>query len=249
MKGFNYNRAKPYLLVTGVFLIFVFMLIVILDQWIIPLLVHNIEKVRVPNVIGQSYERAIKILEDNNLKYKIHLEQYNDEYPENVIINQTPKPNIFVKSGRQILLTISKGSMNVKMPYVINMPLRNARLELMKIGAYINRINYVHNDSIGADTVIAQSIRPGQSINSRDEITLTVSKGAIANIKVPMLTGKTLHEVEEILSNLGLELGNIKNTYDEIFEETFIRNTVVSQYPQAGELVPKNTKVDVTIFR
>ncbi len=238
-----------YLIALIGFLFFIFILTVIFDQWIMPSYVREIEKVKVPNVIGIDYEKARQILEDYNLEYKIFLEQYNDEYPENVVINQTPKPNIYVKSGRQILLTISKGAIKVKMPYVVNMPLRQARLELMKNGVYISRINYVNNDSIGIDTVIAQSVSQGQSVNSKAEIILTVSKGPLANVKVPMLTGKTLKEVEDILSELGLELGTVTNTYDEIFEATFIRNTVVSQFPQAGEFVPKNSKIDITIFR
>lgn len=239
----------PHAYIFGGFCLSLLIIFMILDSWILPAIIHSGNKVQVPNVTGISLIDAKAQLESLGLQYKIFTEQHNDEYPENYVINQNPKPYRIVKSGRHINLTISKGGEPVVMPNIALRPLRNARVALMERGLYIGNIDYVFSDSVGVDTVISQNIRPGKTITFGTYVNLVVSKGLEAEIEVPNLTGKTLAEIEKILEASNLQLGNISNTYDEIYAATYLRNTVVGQFPQPGNIVVKNTKVDITFFR
>ncbi|ROL62028.1 PASTA domain-containing protein [Bacteroidetes/Chlorobi group bacterium ChocPot_Mid] len=240
---------KPHAYIFGGFCVSLLIIFFILDSWILPAWIHGGEIVTVPDVTGLPLHEAQAKLEQAGLNYHIYTEQNNDEYPENYVINQNPKPKRMVKSGRHINLTISKGGEPVIMPNIMFKPLRYARVALMERGLYIGNIEYVFSDSVGVDTVISQNIRPGKTISFGDYVNLVVSKGMEAEIEVPNLTGKTLAEVEAILEASNLQLGTINSTYDEIYAATYLRNTVVGQFPSPGNVVVKNTKIDITFFR
>ncbi len=243
---------KKHLPLIGAFagyLAFILILVIILDSLILPAVIHNSEKVSAPNVIGLTLDEAENKLEESNLDYRIAAEQYNERYDDNCVINQNPKPDEVVKTGRHINLIVSKGGETVRMPYVCQRTTRYARVTLMKRGLFLGNINYVYNDSIGADTVIKQSVPSGKEIAYGSYVDIQVSKGLKAEIKVPNLIGKTIIEAEETLQKKNLQLGIVSNTYDEIYGATYMRNTIVDQFPQPGELVSQNTKIDVTTFR
>lgn len=240
---------KPHAIIFGGFCLSLLFIFILLDSFILPAMIHNVDKVEVPDVTGLPLHEAKAKLEQSDLNYNIITEQHNDEYPENYVINQNPKPKRIVKSGRHINLTISMGGEPVTMPNIMFKPLRYARVALMERGLYLGNIEYVFSDSIGVDTVISQNTRPGRTVRFGDYVNLVVSKGLEAEIEVPNLTGKTLNEVEEILESSNLQLGTINSTYDEIYAATYLRNTVVGQFPPPGNIVVKQTKIDITFFR
>jgi eukaryotic-like serine/threonine-protein kinase len=249
MKNKNGKKYLPYLWIFIGFCAFWIIVFIIIDSYILPSAIHNINKTEVPDVKGLSLKEAKTKIESHDLKYKIVNEQYNEEYPKGHIINQSPKARSIVKEKRHINLTVSKGGEIVIMPNITKRSLRFARVNLMQRGLYIGNIDYVFSDSIGVDTIISQSHSPGKQVPFGSYINLVVSKGLEAEIEVPNLTGKTLTQAEQLLESLELELGIISSTYDEIYAATYFRNTIVDQFPQPGELVTKNTKVDITIFR
>jgi serine/threonine-protein kinase len=245
----KFKKYLPYIGISGGVLGALLLLFILIDWVILPWMILDDESVTVPNVIGKKYSQAQTILEDEGLNYKRFIEQFSDDHPINTVINQSPKPNTVVKSGRHILLTVSKGGEAVSMPDIIRKPLRTARVELMKVGLYIGNIEYNFHDSIGPDSVISQSIRGGNDITFGSSVNLVISKGSEANLTVPNLVGNTIAEVEDILFEYELQLGAVSNAYDEVYSTTYMRNTVVSQFPKAGDKVAKNTKIDITIFR
>ena len=238
------KEYKAHAYIFGGFCLSLLIIFFILDSWILPAWIHGGKIVSVPNVTGIPLQEAKAKLEQSGLNYHIYTEQNNDKYPENYVINQNPKPNKMVKSGRHINLTISKGGEPVIMPNIMFKQLRYARVALMERGLYIGNIEYVFSDSIGVDTVISQNIRPGKTISFGDYVNLIEDE-----IEVQNLTGNTLAEVEAILEASNLQLGTISSTYDEIYAATYLRNTVVGQYPPPGNIVVKQTKVDITFFR
>jgi serine/threonine-protein kinase len=78
-------------------------------------------------------------------------------------------------------------------------------------------------------------------------VNITVSSGATAagGVSVPDLVGKTVTEAEKALQAQGLNVGNI--TYQLSYE--LIPNTVVEQFPRAGESVPPGKKIDLFVVK
>lgn len=242
------TKTKNTLLLISIFAVFCAVILiigVIFDSLIIPWIAHSKDIVMVPNIEGKTLDNAQRILSNDNLQYEITSEQYSEEFEAGIIIKQTPKPKSQVKEGRAIYITVSKGKELVLVPKITGITLRDARVALMKTGLQVGDVAYQMSDSIGVDTVIYQNINYTSKVPFGSTISLVVSKGPQSQVSVPQLFGKDLTEVAIILQENQLVLGKI--TYQN--EGTFMKNTVTSQFPSAAEVVPKNTKIDITVER
>jgi serine/threonine-protein kinase len=75
---------------------------------------------------------------------------------------------------------------------------------------------------------------------------LVVSSGRVAaEISVPDLVGKSVVEAEKTLLGKGLKKGNV--TYQTSFD--LLPNTVVDQFPRAGDSVPEGQAVDLFVVK
>jgi serine/threonine-protein kinase len=93
---------------------------------------------------------------------------------------------------------------------------------------------------------VAQSVLPDLRIARGSRVNITVSSGSSAGgSTVPNVVGKTVTEAEKLLTGAGLNVGNI--TYQMSYE--LIPNTVVEQFPRAGETVPPGRKVDLFVVK
>jgi serine/threonine-protein kinase len=64
-------------------------------------------------------------------------------------------------------------------------------------------------------------------------------------VLVPNTVGKTVSEAERILTSAGLKPGNV--TYRQSYE--LIPNTVVEQFPRAGETAQAGQNVDLFVIK
>lgn len=237
----KYRKILSYVYVVGGFFAGLLLLWLLMDSVILPWLVKDREIVKVPDFVGKNIYDAKRTINDSKLDlYKI-IESYSDNSPKGTVINQVPKPGQEVKVGRSVFLTISRGKELVTVPYFVGYPVRAARLMLIKAGLAVGNISYDYSDMYGSDTVISQKILSGNSVGYGALIDFTVSRGSNQQIMVPQLVGSDVKDAEKLLLDCGLQLGNITTKK----HDTFIENTVIGQTPEAGELVNKNTKIDL----
>jgi serine/threonine-protein kinase len=234
-----------YAAVIGGFIIFLFLLYKALDSWIIPSYVHDRESVIIPEVIGKDFDQAKETILRHNLKATEFKREYNTKYEKGIVVKQTPAAGKSVKRGRLILLTISRGKETVPMPELKGKTLRQARVTLMKKGLNMGNIQYEHSEEFFADTVVAQTPRPGRKVPYGEVIDLVVSKGSEKQVKVPFVIGLTLDEAIEKLRENNLRQGNI--TYFE--DKTFLPGTVTEQFPEANQTVQYNSEVNMTVTK
>jgi serine/threonine-protein kinase len=241
----KYKPIIPYLLASIGFLVTVIIVILIVDLVLFPLLIHDKDSVKMPDVTGKTITDAENIIIQNGLTIGKINEVYNETFKEGTVINQIPKVGGEVKSGRNIILTISKGKEMVAMPFLVGQHIRTARITLKNKGLEIGNISYEHNDNYGNDTVMVQMISSGRMVPYGSSVDIIVSKGSQNQIKVPYLVGKPYDEVNSILIESGLEIGNISwQTHD-----TYLPNTIVSQKPESGSLLRAGEKVDLIISK
>ncbi|NLO20110.1 MAG: PASTA domain-containing protein [Ignavibacteria bacterium] len=243
MKAFK--GLYPYLIVLAVFVLTLIITVVIVNSFILPTIIGKKSSVKLPNLIGKEIESAKSILKQNSLEVDKITEQYNDNYPAGIVINQIPKPFQFVKEGRAITLIVSKGGETLTVPYLVGKPLRNARIDLMNLGLSIGEIAYEYSESFGGDTIISQKISSGKQVPYGSSVDVVVSKGAELMVVVPQLNLLPLEEATKILLESKLQVGNI--TY--VKNETFQPNTVINQNPSAGELLNENSFIDLTVTK
>jgi len=241
----KFKKITPYFIIIISFAACIIIFYYVVDELIMPWIIHGSEVVKVPNLVGKSLPEAQETISKLNLVSNKTGEQYNDKFLPNTVISQIPKPGTEVKAGRYIYMIVSKGQETTPVPYLIGKSLREAKIMLTRKGLQVGEVQFVGSDSIGTDTIISQNIQSGRDVSTGTSINLIVSKGPESAIKVPSLIGVSLSEANALLKESSLNLGSIA------FEksETFMVNTIISQSPRQGELVPKNSVINVVLSK
>lgn len=239
------KRLLPFLLVFISFFVGIYIIGFILDQWVIPSIVHNRKIVTIPKVEGRKLEQAESLLSQMNLSYEISSKQFSDIIPEGSVIKQLPAAGAKVKSGRPVYITLSKGKEKVVVPALKNKTLREARIELMKRGLVLGNVEYEYNEETPKDSVFSQSIIIGEKVEFGDTVSVKVSLGSESMIEMPFLIGMNIEEVKKLLFINGLTLGSV--IYEE--NETFLSNTVIEQKPYQFSPVQKGALVKIIVAK
>lgn len=233
------------MLITIYFIIGVAAFIFICDKWLLPWTIHSGDSVKVPYLVGKNIDNATKMLIDRHLDLAKVYEQYSETVPANQVINQVPKPGLYVKEGRNIYLTISKGRETVAMPYLIGQSIKTARRTLQTSGLLMGDITYENNESYGKDTIIKQSLSANSRVIYGQRINVVVSSGSYYQVSMPYLVGSSYGDAMATLSESGLVIMQI----DTVENDTFLPNTIIEQYPSAGEMLKRNDGVKITISK
>jgi eukaryotic-like serine/threonine-protein kinase len=133
-----------------------------------------------PDVKGQSYENAVKLLTAQQIKETQiqQNEQFSDQ-PVGTVLSQTPAANeSFDKDSVQVVLTVSKGANTVKMPNLVGMTQNQAENEVKKMGLKVGSIKeeYSYEQEKGKVTKQWPS-EAGSELPPNTEITIYVSTG------------------------------------------------------------------------
>ena len=131
-----------------------------------------------PNLFSVSPREAELILETNNLKLRNKNYVYSDIYHEGTVIGQSYPQGQVIKPGSGIDITISLGKLQKEMivPDLIGKSLFEARARLREMQLNIGEITYEQRENILPETILKQSLQPGDAYDEGDTINLTVSK-------------------------------------------------------------------------
>jgi serine/threonine-protein kinase len=243
--NFDPKTSLPYVVIVLIFILTMFFVFLVFDGIIMPSIVHNKSLVKVPDLTGKALDVGIREVVNKSLNYKVVQEIYSEEFPSQTIVKQVPSPNLSVKEGRTIYITLSKGKEMVTVPNLVGLPIGKVRVELMKIGLELGEIDYDNSEFIAKDTIMAQNIRGGQKVPYGSSVNIVISLGSDAQISVPSFIGLRYDEVLDIITNSGFILGEI--TYQQ--SETFTPNTIIGQTPEAGEIANKSSVINIIISK
>ena len=237
------SRETRIFIVVALYLLTLFLVLMVIDRFILPSMTSGQATIRVPNVIGEPEDKARKQIQSRNLTFEIDKRLYSDKIPEGSIISQVPLPRSLVKEKRFVYVTVSKGRELVKVPYITGQSSRNAKLNLMKLGLEIGKIDYEFSDVVGKDTIIRQSISAGKNVPFGSQVNIIISKGAEFQLKVPMLIGLSEYEAVSLINESGLTLENIEYRQDN----TYFSNVVIEQIPSPGTTATPQTIIKIVI--
>lgn len=233
---------RKYFVFPAVIIISGLVILLLLDNFILPYYVSE-DELKVPNIIGKNKDEAIKILADLNLNPIIQTSRYDERFKKNEVIFQKPIPGTIVKENRRIYLTVSGGVQTVQMPFLINKTVRDARINLERIGLVLDSVEEVESE-LPPDFIVEQQYLEGKEIPMGTKVWIKVSVGPkIGMVRVPNILGKSLIEAENILRGVSLKIG--MRTY--IHSTTLLPNTVVDQQPTESTLVSIGDSVNVVI--
>jgi serine/threonine-protein kinase len=162
------------------------------------------------------------------------------------VILQNPSDGAKVKRGRRIYLAISGGELLAVVPNLKGRTLRDAKFSLEREGLRLGTIEYQSSEEYPPNTIIDQLTATGARVKKETYVSVIVSQGVVTEkIPVPDLYGKTLADAQKLLTAGYLKLGNI--TY--VPSPDLLPNTIIQQFPHAGELVQSGQAVDLIIVQ
>lgn len=228
-----------------IYLVILILLIIFFDRILMPFFVGRAE-VKVPNVVGMTYEQGKSILEQNKLEPVFGGEHYDSKYPKGTIILQRPVADKMVKVGRRIYLIVSSGNIKVEVPNIKYKSVEEASIILSRSDLSIGQIFEDTLTDVPKGLITSQSINPGELVEKGTLINIWVSStGSFGNIEVPDLVGRSFSEAKKIIESQNLKVGKI--VYQPSID--FLPNTVIYQYPASGSFVQEFTPIDLIIVK
>ena len=250
MSSTIYSAKKILIHVLILFGLSVFLGFLFLKVYL-PLYTHHGETVSVPDLSGYEFDQASDLLESTGLQYEVSLDSgYSTDLPAHAVLKQIPEANTQVKTGRKIYLTLNaQNAPMLKMPNLINTPLKNVQEILANMG--LERGDIIYVPDIGINVVLEQryrgvSISEGFEIPKGARIDLVVGDG-LGNqfLLVPNLVGMEEDEAEFLILGSGLRVGN-KNFSSN---DTIPAGRIFQQIPAAGNQVKTGEPIEIWIAK
>ena len=202
---------------------------------------NNAKYTIVPNVIGNTKQEAIKLLDASEIKYSFKYENSNT-INEDCVIRQSEIADSKIEKGSTIILTISQGK-KIIAPDLVGMTENEAKELLKKCNLKLLVEKRKYSDKIKKDKIISQGTKSGTVLQKGDTITVIVSKG-VEMISVPNVVGLSKEDAKVKISNSKLKY---KTAYE--YSSSVAKGKVIKQNVSSGKKVKKNTTVTITVSK
>lgn len=203
------------------------------------------QSVLVPVFSGQTQADAQSECARLRLRCAVIANQPSDRFPKDVVMSQQPSPGARVREGRQVSLIVSSGVTIFPMPDLRFESLRTASLDLNRLKLTLQKTKYAVNDDVPRDHVVAEDPVPLTSVRQGSAVTLTLSKGPPANVRVPNFTGKNIDEARAQAAQERVHLGQI--VWTPFGADGPPRGTVVRQNPGPGAQIDPFEEVSLQV--
>lgn len=206
--------------------------------------------IKVPNLAGMSIHEVEMNLENMDLSFEITDSVYSDAVLRGVVVTQNPMPEMKVKQGRTIFLSV-----NSVLPEMVVMPellgkSRRIAIPLVEItGLVVDELVYQPDESC-TDCVVGQkyegeNIEPGSLVRKGEKITLVLGKQSNEETNVPEILGLTFNDATQIILSRSLNVGDIIYCTGCETKMDTMNAFVLTQIPSDGTEVNLGSFVDV----
>jgi serine/threonine-protein kinase len=193
--------------------------------------------VKVPNVRGQSEERARKELGDLGLMVNVD-RQYHDLIPKGEVIDQNPSAGTTIEVGKTVKLVVSRGKPPVEVPDLVGRTEEEAGALVTGAGLAL-RVTEEFSDAVPRGRVISQNPNRGTIVRKGDTVSIVVSLGP-RSFPMPNVVGMTEAAARSKLEGLGLRVRVVDLPGSS-------GDKVVGQQPRAGTTVESGQQVTIYI--
>ena len=166
-----------------------------------------------------TFDGAVRAAGENGLEVEVSDSLYVSGYAGGTVLEQLPEGGVEVKPGRTIYVTINAFNQKiVKIPYVAERTLRQAKSMLEAAGieiAYIEYVNDIAPNYVLAEYYNGMPVTPESNVEGAIGTGVTLRVGMDENNRttsVPKLVGLTLPRAKSLLWENGLNVDNV--TYD-----------------------------------
>jgi beta-lactam-binding protein with PASTA domain/tRNA A-37 threonylcarbamoyl transferase component Bud32 len=195
----------------------------------------------VPQVDGQTLTQAEHEITQAGLKYTVQKEP-SSTVPKDIVIRTSPTNGNVVAAGTTVTIFASSGPKMVDVPNVKHQSATDAQNLLRSKGFQVQE-QTAPNSTAPANTVVRQDPSPGTSVKFGSSVTIFISPGGSL---VPAVVGDNYQVALGKLGNAGFS--NIANPI-YVSNPQLSNGTVVAQSPHAGNRVPANTQITLTVVK
>ena len=195
----------------------------------------------VPDVMGLSYDVAAQQLGAAGFRAAPGESRFHVSAPLQTVIGQNPPAGSREMRGTRVVLTVSGGQRRARVPVVTGMTRQDATRALRGAGFDLGAV-IQEPSTLPHGQVIASRPAPNAQVLVPSTVDLVISAGPSA-LEVPDLVGRSYPQARTTLEQLGLRIGSVD--IDNLSLEP--ANTVISQAPAAGQLVPSGSRVNLSI--
>ena len=205
--------------------------IILMDYIILPAYVGYNNEHYLPDVRGEFLEKADYQLRSIGFKTEVVRAPFSASHISGTVIKMFPRAFTKVKEGRSINLTVAGKMEDLVIPNLISNNLRNAKLEIARLGLGIDTIIYEYDNHVKDGKITFQLPRSGKIVKSSTNMTLGVSLGTPPDYYiVPDVVNLSLRRAKEAIRKTGLRVGDINYEY----QPELLENTIIEQNMTAG---------------
>jgi eukaryotic-like serine/threonine-protein kinase len=196
-------------------------------------------RVEVPDVTGETYSTAFRILRDEGFRVA-RKERFSPDVEEGDVIRQDPRPGVRAVQGSTVTLFVSKGQELAVVPSVVGFDRRTAEDEL-RAGGFEVDVFEVFDDS-EPGTVVAQDPAGGTEAVKGSTVRIDVSQGP-ETTEVPNVLDEERETAEDELRAAGFEVDVVEEPTDDPTKD----NVVLKQDPKGGKQAENGSTVTITV--
>ena len=176
------------------------------DRVLMPNYTRHGVAVEVPNVQEIDLEEARSRLESAGFRIEVEEGQYNPNFPQDLIVDQSPLPNTAVKPNRRVYLTVNRGEVpTVVLPDFAGMSSREARNRAEGRRLVVDTMRADTIPSPYPGTITRQEPAPNDTVDVGSEIKFWYSTGlGEEETTVPELVGLSVEDAREALLDRNL---------------------------------------------
>jgi beta-lactam-binding protein with PASTA domain len=195
----------------------------------------------IPDVTGIPYEEAVARLKGDGFRADTAEQMYHGAAGRGIVLGQRPRPGEVEERGALVLLDISLGRRQTRVPDVVGAPESQARAELQAEGFTVAEAVPEASD-LPRGQVIATIPGVGQLVTLPVSVRLRTSAGP-TTVAVPDVTGRPFAEAKAMLEQVGLTTG--RALVGEAGSGA--SGAVVRQAPEGGTSARAGTRVRLTV--
>ena len=225
-------------------IVMIFIFSIVAEYLVMPVYTRQNQNKVMMDVINRNLDDAIKLLKSENYRYEVSDTLYTNKFSLGTIIDQYPKPNTRVKSGRTVRLKIAHPEKSVAIPNLIGQSRRSAELELNQMGLLIDTVYTEYNPEYPNGTIAWQYPKAGDRRKKGMGIQITVSKGMPPNFfQVPNLIGLSINQAKDLIFKSRLKVGKISYHQDQ----DLVPYTVLDQSIKDGTVLDVSATINLVV--
>ena len=203
-------------------------------------LTEDVPQVRVPEVVGMTFDRAQSVLRGRG--FEVEFERRNNPAPVGEVFRQDPEANELVDEGTTVMLTVSNGPRQTTVPDVTGLTRRDARSVLEDADLELGQVSRAASDDFDEGLVISQDPAADERVDAGSAIDITVSTGP-EPVVVPTVVGLSEGDAIATLEGAGLGAEVVGREPSSEVDE----GLVISQDPAAGSEVAPGDVVGILV--